>query len=178
MSMLKPLILSQDLVSIDWTFVAQVISFAMILYVLVRFLYKPVTTAMESRANTIRTGLAAAEEARKAAEEAQVKTDAQLAEARTQAQEILRQASQTASGLRDQIITDAKAEAQKVVDRGRIEIERERQAAVDELRKVTADLALLAATRVVEKSLDSADNRRLIEQAISEAGSLSVAGQA
>jgi F-type H+-transporting ATPase subunit b len=176
--MLTPLVLSQDLVSIDWTFLAQLIAFALILYVLVRFMYNPVTNAMESRANTIRTGLAAAEEARKAAQDAQVKTDAQLAEARTQAQEILRQASQTAGGLREQIIADAKSEAQKVIDRGRIEIDRERQAAVDELRKVTADLALLAATRVVENSLDSADNRRLIEQAIAEAGSLSVARQA
>ncbi len=172
--MLKPLILSQDLVSIDWTFLAQLIAFALILYVLVRFLYNPVTTAMDARANTIRTGLAAAEEARKAAEEAQVRTDDQLAEARAQAQEILRQASQTATGLRGQIVAEAKAEAQKVIDRGRIEIDRERQAAIDDLRKVTADLALLAATRVVEKSLDTTDNRRLIAQAIAEANSLSV----
>lgn len=176
--MIKPLILSQDLVSIDWTFLAQLIAFALILYVLIRFMYKPVTTAMETRANTIRTGLAAAEEARKAAQEAQAKTDEQLAEARAQAQEILRQASQTANGLRDQIVAEARAEAQKVLERGRIEIDRERQAAFDELRKVTADLALLAATRVIEKSLDTTDNRRLIAQAITEAGSLSVARQA
>ncbi len=52
--MIKPLILSQDLVSIDWTFLAQLIAFALILYVLIRFMYKPVTTAMETRANTIR----------------------------------------------------------------------------------------------------------------------------
>ena len=176
--MLKPLILSQDLVSIDWTFLAQLIAFALILYVLVRFMYNPVTTAMDTRANTIRTGLAAAEEARRAAQEAQAKTDAQLAEARAQAQEILRQASQTAGGLREQIISEARSEAQKVIERGRVEIGRERQAAVDELRKVTADLALLAATRVVEKSLDTVDNRRLIEQAIAEAGSLSISRQA
>ena len=176
--MLHPLILSQDLVSIDWTFLAQLIAFALILWVLVRFMYKPVTSAMEARTNTIRTGLAAAEEARKAAQESEARTEASLAEARVQAQEILRQASQTASGLREQIVAEARAEAQKVVDRGRIEIDRERQAAIDELRKVTADLAMMAATRVVEKSLDTSDNRRLIAQAIAEADSLSVARQA
>jgi F-type H+-transporting ATPase subunit b len=178
MLMLHPLVLSQDLVSVDWTLIAQIVSFLILLYLLVRYLYRPVSTAMNNRANTIRNGLAAAEEARRAAQEAQARTEAQLHEARLQAQEILRQANVIAESLREQMVTEARSEAQKVIERGKVEIERERQAAVDELRRVVADVALLAATRVVEKSLDTADNRRLIEEAIAHTRSFEVAGQA
>src|ERR1035437_2114828 len=177
MVMLYPLILSTDLVSLDWTLLAQFIAFMVLLYLLVKYLYKPVNTAMSNRATTIRNGLVAAEEARNAAQEAQARTEAQLTEARVQAQEILRQANQTAGGMRDQIIQEARTEAQKVIDRGKTEIERERQAAADDLRRVVADLALLAATRVVERSLDSADNRRLVEEAIAEANSFAFSEQ-
>jgi F-type H+-transporting ATPase subunit b len=177
MLMLHALILSQDLVSLDWTFVAELIAFLILMYLLVRILYRPVTTAMNNRANAIRTGLAAAEEARKAAEDAQLRTREQLDEARSQAQEILRQASVTAGSLREQIITEARSEAQKVIERGAAEIERERQAAVDELRRVVADVAILAATRVVERSLDTQDNRRLIEESIAQTGSFASPGR-
>lgn len=177
--MLRPMLLSttNDLVSLDWTFVAQVIAFLILIYILVRILYQPVTTAMNNRAARIREGLAAAEQASKSAQEAQARTQAQLEEARAQAQEILRQANVTANGLREQIITEARNEAQKVIERGASEIARERQAAVEELRRVVADVALLAATRVVERSLDTADNRRLVEEAIAQTDSFAVAGR-
>jgi F-type H+-transporting ATPase subunit b len=83
-----------------------------------------------------------------------------------------------AESLREQMVTEARSEAQKVIERGKVEIDRERQAAVDELRRVVADVALLAATRVVEKSLDTADNRRLIEEAIAHTRSFEAARQA
>jgi F-type H+-transporting ATPase subunit b len=177
MLMLHTLILSQDLVSIDWTLLAELIAFLILMYLLVRILYKPVTAAMTKRAETIREGLGAAEAARKAALEAQARTDQQLEQSKTQAQEILRQANATAASMREQIIVEARSEAQKVIERGKAEIERERQAAVDELRRVVADVAILAATRVVEKSLDTADNRRLIDEAIAQTSSFAPAGR-
>ena len=176
--MAVPVIASQDLVSINWTILAELIAFLILLYFLTRLLYQPLTTAMAARAERIRTGLAQADEARKAAEEAQARTQAQLGEARQQAQEILRQANAAASSMREQIVNEARTEAQKVIERGKVEIDRERQAAVDELRRMVGDVALLAATRVVERSLDSADSRRLIEEAISQSdGLLSRSGQ-
>ncbi|MDB5057117.1 MAG: F-type H+-transporting ATPase subunit b [Chloroflexi bacterium] len=175
--MLHALILSQDLVSLDWTFVAELIAFLILMYLLVRILYRPVTTALNNRANAIKSGLAAAEEAARAAENAQLRTKEQLDEARSQAQEILRQANVTAGSMREQTINEARAEAQKVIERGKAEIERERQAAVDELRRVVADMAILAATRVVEKSLDTQDNRRLIEEAIAQTSGFATPGR-
>jgi F-type H+-transporting ATPase subunit b len=79
--------------------------------------------------------------------------------------------------MREQIILEARAEAQKVIDRGKAEIDRERQAAVDELRGVVADVAILAASRIVEKSLDTSDNRRLVEEAIAGSDSFAAPGR-
>ncbi len=172
------LIASQDLVSLDWSLIAEAISFLILLYVLTRVLYRPLTTAMTARAERIRTGLSAAEDAAKSAQEAQARTQAQLEEARAQAQEILRQATTTAASLREQMITDARAEAERVIERGKSEIDRERQAAIDDLRKMVASVAIEAATRVVERSLDTTDNRRLVDEAIAESTSFATSGRA
>jgi F-type H+-transporting ATPase subunit b len=176
MPMQAPLI-ATDLVSIDFSLLAEAIAFLILLYVFVRVLYRPLTTAMNTRAENIRTRLAAAEEAAKSAQEAQARTQAQLEEARAQAQEILRQAQVSAGTLREQIVQEAREEARKVIDRGTAEIARERQAATDELRRLVADVAIQAATRVVERSLDNADSRRLVDEAIARTDVFSRAGQ-
>lgn len=173
-----PLIASQDLVSIDWTLVAQVIAFLILLYILVRILYNPLSQAMAARTERIRVELGAAEEASKHAEEANARTQVLIDQAKAQSQEILRQASANADTMRVQIIEEARAEALKVIDRGRLEIDRERQAAFDELRRQVAEIALLAATSIVKKSLDSADNRRLIDEAIKSSEVFTESGKA
>lgn len=172
------MIASTDLVSVDWSLVAEAIAFLILLYILTRLLYNPLTTAMTARAERIRSGLSAAEDAARAAQEAQARTEVQLEEARTQAQEIMRQAVTTANSLREQMVAEAKTEAQRVIDRGKAEIERERQATIDELRRLVAGVALEAATRVVERSLDSADNRRLVDEAIAQSSAFATAGRA
>lgn len=175
--MQAPLIASQDLVQLNLSFVAELIAFLILLYFFVRLLYRPLTAAMATRAENIRAGLAAAEEASKAAQEAQARTQAQLDEARVQAQEILRQAQSAAGAMREQIVQEARSEAQKVIERGQAEIVRERQAAADELRRMVADVAILAATRVVERSLDTQDNRRLVDEAIRQSEVFAQTGQ-
>jgi F-type H+-transporting ATPase subunit b len=178
LSMHASVIASQDLVSLDWSLVAEAIAFLILLYALTRLLYTPLSTAMAARAERIRSGLSAAEEAAKAAQEAQSRTEAQLDEARAQAQEILRQATATASAMREQLVSEARTEAQRVIDRGKAEIDRERQAVLDELRQLVAGVAIEAATRVVERSLDSSDNRRLVEEAITQSSAFAGAGRA
>lgn len=173
-----PLIASQDLVSIDWTLVAQVIAFLILLYILVRLLYNPLSQAMAARTERIRVELGAAEEAAKQAQATNAQTQVLIDQAKTQSQEILRQATANADTMRDQIIQEARAEAQKVIERGRAEIDRERLAAFDDLRRQVAEIALLAATSIVKKSLDTTDNRKLIEEAISNSNVFSQTGKA
>ena len=160
--------ITNDLVSVNWTLLAQLIAFLILLYFLVRLLYTPLTNALNTRATKIRTGLAAAEEARRAAEEAQQRTQALLDQGKAQAQEILRQASASAETMRQQIVNEARNEAEKVIERGKLDINRERQAAVDELRGIVGELAIQAAGQIVQRSLDSAENRRLIDDAIGQ----------
>jgi F-type H+-transporting ATPase subunit b len=172
------LIASQDLVSIDWTLVAQVIAFLILLYILVRVAYNPLAQAMAARTERIRSELSAAELASKQAQEANERTQALVDQAKQQSQEILRQAAANAETVRSQIIDEARAEAEKVVERGKQEIERERRAAFDDLRRSVSDIAILAASQVVRKSLDSAENRRLVEEAIAATDVLNRTGTA
>lgn len=167
---------SHDLVSVNWTLVAELIAFLILLYFLVRLLYRPLTTAMAARAERIRAGLASAEDAAKAAQEAEQRTAARLEQAKAQAQEILGQANASAQTMREQIVAEARAEAERVIERGRTEIERERRAAVDELRGMVGELAIQVAAQVVQKSLDTSENRRLVEDAIQRSDAFSAVG--
>ncbi len=80
--------------------------------------------------------------------------------------------------MREQLVAEARTEAQRVIDRGKAEIDRERQAVLDELRQLVAGVAIEAATRIVERSLDSSDNRRLVEEAITQSSAFAGAGRA
>jgi F-type H+-transporting ATPase subunit b len=173
-----PLIASEshDLISIDWTLVAELIAWLILLYILVRFLYNPLRSAMAARAERIRTELSAAEAAAQRAEEAAKQSQADVEEGKRRGEEIVRQAQQTADSIREQAINEARAEAERVIERGKAEIERERQAAVDELRRVVGDLAIQAASQVVRKSLDSDENRRLVDEAIKQSDVFSSVG--
>src|SRR5579862_2230330 len=140
-------IASQDLISIDWTFVAELIAWLILLYVMVRLLYNPLTRAMAARAERIRSELGAAEQAARAAQDAEQRTKAEIDRAKSEGAEILRQANVTAAAMREQMVNEARTEAQRVIDRGKAEIERERQAAIDDLRRTVGELAIQAASQ-------------------------------
>ena len=71
-----------------------------------------------------------------------------------------------AARLREQALLDAEATVAQMLSRGREEIAREREMAVAELRRDVANIAIMAASRVVERNLDTADSRRLIDEAL------------
>ena len=94
----------------------------------------------------------------------------QLARARDEARAIVEEASNVAGRLREQALIDTEATVGLMLAHGREEIARERELAVSELRREVATLAILAASQVVGRNLDSADSRRLVDQAIEAAG--------
>ncbi|MHB8509092.1 MAG: F0F1 ATP synthase subunit B [Candidatus Dormibacteria bacterium] len=143
--------------------------FAVVLFLLNRFAFKPVLKAIEDRQAKIDEGLQAAEAAVESVAENRAEAEKALREASTQAQEILRRAEQVAAELREQARVDAKAQAEGIVEKARAEIERERSAAVAELRAQVVDLALLAASRVIEANLDDDKNRRMALETVQQA---------
>jgi F-type H+-transporting ATPase subunit b len=147
----------------------QVINFLLLLYLLNRFLFKPVLNLLDERERRIRKGLEDAEAAARDRELAQAEREAALDEARKEAQAMIARATKIADDSRAEILADAKAQAEKVTSRATEEITAEKERAMAELRATVADLALEAAGRLVRKEMDGATQRRLVEEFLAEA---------
>ena len=149
--------------------VFQVINFLLLLYLLNRFLFKPLLARMDERSAKIEKGLEDAETAARDRELARAEREAAVAEARKEAAEMLARANKIAEDTRNEILTDARTEAEQVTQRAREEITAEKERAMAELRGQVADLALAAAGKLVKSEMDTPTQRRLVEEFLAEA---------
>jgi F-type H+-transporting ATPase subunit b len=149
-----------------WTLIV----FAVLVFVLGRFAWGPILSAVEAREKGIQSAIDAA--AKQNAEAARLLEEhrEQLADARRQANELIAEGKAAGDNLRKEIEEKARAEAQGIAERARVEIERERDAALDVLRREAVDLALAAASRLIQENLDQAKDRALAEQYLSDLG--------
>ena len=146
----------------------QVINFLLLLYLLNRFLFKPVLKLLDERESRIKKGLEDAEAAARDRELAQAEREAALDEARKEAQAMIARATKIADDSRAEILAAAKAQAEKVTLRATEEITAEKERAMAELRATVADLALQAASRLVRKEMDGPTQRKLVEDFLAE----------
>jgi F-type H+-transporting ATPase subunit b len=140
------------------------LNFIILLFVLQRFLYKPVVGMLDDRARKIRESVEAADRARAESTRADQQRAEVLGQARAQAEEIVTRAMQEADRIRSDARHSAQEEAQRIISRAEQEATAERQQAMQELRTQVADLAVLAAGRVIGRSLDEQAHRALIEE--------------
>ncbi len=148
--------------------VFQVINFLLLLYLLNRFLFKPLLARMDERSAKIEKGLEDAETAARDRELARAEREAAVGEARKEAAEMLARANKIAEDTRNEILSDARTEAEKVTQRAREEINAEKEKAMSELRSQVADLALDAAAKLVRSDMNATTQRRLVEEFLAE----------
>jgi F-type H+-transporting ATPase subunit b len=150
----------------------QVVNFALLFVILYIFAYRPILKMLDQRAKKIKESMdqtdLVGEQAAKAAEESKRHIEAGIKEG----QELLARATRAGDELRQQSQRKAQEEAQALVTRARDEIQRERDEAIGALRKEFADLTIVAAEKVIDKSLDKEAHRELIEKMLEEAGTL------
>jgi F-type H+-transporting ATPase subunit b len=152
-----------------WKLAFQVINFLILLFLLNRFLFKPVLARLDERSSKISKGLEDAETAARDRELARAEREAAVAEARKEAQEMIARATKIAEDSRHEIVAEARSEAEKVTQRAREEITAEKDKAMGELRSHVAELALAAASALVRKEMDTATQRRLVDDFLAEA---------
>jgi F-type H+-transporting ATPase subunit b len=147
-----------------WTIVVFVIS----MFILRRVVFPRIGEALDSRAKSIAGDIDAAQETREEAEQLLAEYRERLKEARAQSDEIVQRARQTAEAHEKEakergreMITDATKRAQR-------DIETATKRALDDLRREVADLTIMATEKVTRKTLDDADQRRLVEEALAE----------
>jgi F-type H+-transporting ATPase subunit b len=154
------------------SFIAQLVNFGILLVVLYLVAYKPILKMMDARSARIKESLEQAEEMKKQAEAAEVEFKKQIAEASKQGQAVIERASKTADEIRLRAMDEARGEAEALVSRAKADIHRERDEVIDELRKEFADLTILAAGKVIGKTLDKSAHRDLINQVLEESNQL------
>ncbi len=146
----------------------QLVSFIILFVVLHALLYKRVLRVLDQRSSRIRESLEAAERARDEAASSREETERQIEAARAEGQELVAQARQVAERFREEETAKATEEIEASRARAEANIQRERDAAIEELRREFAGLAITAAERVIERSLDESAHRELIDNVLEE----------
>jgi F-type H+-transporting ATPase subunit b len=149
-----------------WT----VLVFGVLLFVLGRFAWKPMLAALDAREKGIQDAIDEANRQRDEAQRLMAEHQAQLADARRQAQQLMAEGREAAERLRKELEEKARAESATILDHARREIVRERDAAVETVRKESVDLALAAAARLLSERLDGERDRQLVRGYIDELG--------
>jgi F-type H+-transporting ATPase subunit b len=149
-----------------WT----IISFVILLVLLWKVAYKPITKALKKREDSIRDSLEEAQKTRESAETLLNDYKNQLAAAREEAQKIISEGKIMGENVKKEIIQKAHEESNQIVKRAQEEIEFQKEKALMELKERIADLTIMAASKVIEKTLDKKDHEQLIDEYISKVG--------
>lgn len=154
------------------TLIAQLINF-IILFVLLYFVaYKPLMKMLDERSRKVKESIEQTEYIQEQAAKADEEVARRIAEAGKEGQKIIDQAVKAGEETRLEVRKEAEKEAERLIARTQVEIQRERDEAIGELRKEFADLTILAAEKVIDRSLDKEAHRRLIERALEESSGL------
>lgn len=154
--------------TLDATFLVELFAFLLMLAILARWVYPPVIRAAEARQKQVSDQLAAADKARKDAEQHRTQAQGEVQQARQEAQRIIETANRSGERVRQDAQERAQEEGRRIVEQAKKEIDVERQRAIQAIRQETADLVVSATQRVLGESLDGERQRKLIEQAIEE----------
>ena len=147
-----------------WTLVV----FGILVFILGKYAWGPILAAVDAREKGIQAALDEAAERNQEAETLLEKYKENLADARRQANELLAEGKTAGDSIRMEIEEKARGEAQSIIERARAEIERERDAAIAEIKRESVDLALSAATRLMQENLDQEKDRALVERYLAE----------
>lgn len=157
-------LLSPDPGTMIWT----IITFLVLLVILRAFAWKPVLELLEQREKTIRDSLETAKRAKAEAEEHMAESREAMKKARQEMAAVIEKGQKEAERLRQELMEKAQKDAEETRKRGLEEINREKRAAVAEIRKSAADLAVAAAGRIVSASMDENAQRKLVADFLEE----------
>lgn len=155
-----------------WTWIV----FALVFLVLWKFAWKPIREQLETRENRIRETVDKARELKEEAEALLDKHREQMDRAKADAQEIITQGREAAERIQQEASEAGQKEAREIIDRARREIDLETKKALAEIRREAVDLTLAAASRVLSRSLEDDDHRRLTSEVIEELDRLPAEG--
>jgi F-type H+-transporting ATPase subunit b len=147
-----------------WTLVL----FGFTMWVLYKLAFPKIQEALDKRAKLIAESIDAAERQRRESDELLAEYRGRLAEAREQADDIMARARKAAETAEAEATTAGKEKREELVNAAKRDIEAETRRSLQQIRQEVADLTVLATEKVTRKSLNADDQRRLVEEALSE----------
>jgi F-type H+-transporting ATPase subunit b len=158
------------LVSLDKSLIIQAFNFLVLLVLLTKLLYRPLLAKMDERTQAIQKSLDEAQAARAQAQKERDEFAAKIQAAHAEAQGIRAEALKDAADEQRRLVDGARAEAARLVASARQEMDQDVRRARQELRQEVADLAIAVSERLIKKSLNDADHRRVVDDAIAHMG--------
>ena len=146
----------------------QVVTFLILLIILRFVAYKPIMRMLDERSHRIKESMEQAESLKQQSARAEEEMKKQLEEASREGQERISRAVKAGEEVKQKAQEEARQEAEALVNRARTEIQRERDEAIGAVRREFADLTILAAGKVIDRSLDKEEHRELINKVLEE----------
>lgn len=165
---------TQELVSIvPWTFIAQILNLFIQMYLIKRFLFKPINEVLEKRRAQADQEIREAREAKEEADGLKVQYEEGLANARTEAAQIVQSAQKEAQLKADETVRQAQQQAAGIRRKAEADIAQEKKKAINEVKNEIGGIAMDIAGKVVEKEINEADHKNLIDEFIRNVGEAS-----
>ncbi|MDF1819739.1 MAG: F0F1 ATP synthase subunit B [Immundisolibacteraceae bacterium] len=149
---------------VNLTLVGQLITFTLFVLFTMKFVWPPLTAAMNERTKRIADGLAAAEKGQEAQADAEKQVEAAMLTARTEAADLVAQAQKRSNDMVAEAKDTAVAEGERMLEAARAQIEQESNAARDKLRGEVAALALAGAEKILAREIDAASHEQMLNE--------------
>lgn len=153
------------------------LAFGVTFMILRKVAFPKIGEALDRRQRAIEESIDAAVRTREEAETLLAEYRQRLTDARAQADEIVAKAERAGEVHREETLAAAKQQREELIEQTRKDIEAETRRAIQEIRREVADLTVLATEKVTRKTLDEADQRRLVEDALSELDFTALSGE-
>ena len=149
-----------------WT----IVTFLIVLAILKWKAWGPLMNALDKRAEDINNALLVADRAKEDAEKASQDYEELVQKAHAEAQQIIADSKATGEKVKNDIESVARENAEKMIGKAKTQIEAESQKAIQEIKSSVVNLSIEAAEKIIEKNLDSEDNRKLVEKTLDSIG--------
>lgn len=154
---------------IDWRLlVFQIVNFSIVLFVLWRFLYRPLLSVLAERRRKVEESMVEAEMIARNKKETDAAIAREMKKAQEKAKQAVERAMQDAEKVKADMVKKAEAEAARIVERAKKEMGAEREKIMNDIRREVADLAVVAAEKIVKKELNAERHAALVDEVFSK----------
>lgn len=157
------------LFGLDWKlFIAQLINFLIVLFVLWRWVFTPLGKKLNERSEKIEQSIKHAQQVEEKLKETEAQRSQTLSQARDQAASIITGAQKAAEQTKEQILSEAKKSGEKLIVQAKAEIDSQKEKAMSEIRAEAANMVVLATEKILRQKLDPKKDAELIKESLKQ----------